>query len=446
MSWLTPRRLVAAALAAWLAVAVLGVVLGPPLGHDEAAFAIAARGDQRAGTWLHRSDGTVGLARLGLALGGADWQFRLPCAVLGAAIVVATFAVGRAASSARTGAWAAALVAGAHPMALRSAQLLSDLPASAALLGGIAVLVGELERAGPSSGVRWRIVAAAPLFAAAFYLRYASAPVVAIALAAAGPMWWRTVAARPLPVLAVPVVLAGLLVPHLVHAVRATGSLIGIVMFSAGVPRRAYFGDGLITYLTSNPLDFYGALIAPVMLAGVIGLVQTRRRAPWYLAVVAIGQLVVLGLHNHGQPRYVFVATVLLVVVGVEAASRIGRPGLALAAVAAAWLGTAVTQVVLCRGMAQLRAPIVRAADAIRADAAGRRCAAVAATVPQLEWYAGCEVYKSQQLAAPMPADRVRYAVVVPNGEIDLPSALAMQHLGATPVASEAGALVWRLE
>jgi hypothetical protein len=96
--------------------------------------------------------------------------------------------------------------------------------------------------------------------------------------------------------------------------------------------------------------------------------------------------------------------------------------------------------------MAELRAPIVWAADAIRGDAAGRRCAAVAATVPQLEWYAGCEVYKSQQLVAPMPADRVRYAVAVPNGEIDLPSALAVHHLGATPVASEAGAQVWRLE
>ncbi|HEX3761964.1 MAG TPA: hypothetical protein VHW23_24860, partial [Kofleriaceae bacterium] len=160
MSWLTPPRLLAAAVAAWLAVAALGVALGPPLGHDEAAFAIVVRGDPRAGVWLYRSDGTVALARLGIALGGADWQLRLPGALLGVAIVVAAFAVGRAAFSARTGAWAAALVAGAHPMALRSGQLLGDLPAAAALLGGIAVLAGELERAGQlGGGPRWRIAA-----------------------------------------------------------------------------------------------------------------------------------------------------------------------------------------------------------------------------------------------------------------------------------------------
>jgi len=444
MAWLTTPRLVAAALAAWLTVAAIGVALGPPLGHDEAAFAIVARGDPPPGAWLYRSDGTVVLARLGLALGGADWQLRLPDAVLGAAIVLAAFAVGRAAFSARTGGWAALVVAGAHPMALRSAQLLGDLPAAAALLGGIAVLVGELERA---SGPRWQLIAAAPLFAAAFYLRYASAPVIAIALIGAGVVWWRAVAVRPLPALATLGLLAALLVPHLVRSAIATGSPLGILAISAGVPRRAYVGDGLILYLMSNPLQLYGALVAPAMLVGVVGLIQTRRRAPWYLAAVALGQLVVLGLHNHGQSRYVFVATALLAVIGVDTASRIGRSGVALAAVSAAWLGTAVAQVVVCRGTASSRAPVVRVADAVHADAAGRRCAAVAAAVPQLAWYSGCQVYLWRLLDAPMPADRARYAVTLPHGAIDLAPVLAVHHLRAAPVASDrSGAQVWRLE
>lgn len=448
MPWLTTRRLVAAALVAWLTVAVIGVVLGPPLGHDEAAFAIVARGDPPPGGWLYRSDGTVALARIGVALGGADWQLRLASAALGAAIVVAAFAVGRAAFTARTGAWAAALVAGAHPMALRSAQLLGDLPAAAALLGGIAVLVGELERgSGDGAGPRWRIVAAAPLFAAAFYVRYASAPVIAIAAVAAGVFWWRAAVARPLPVLAALGLFAALLIPHGVRAALATGSPAGILTLSAGVPRRAYVGDGLVTYLTSNPLQYYGVLIAPVMLAGVIGLVRTRRRAPWYLAVVAVGQLVALGLHNHGQPRYVFAATVLLTVIGVDAVARLGRPRVALAAVAAAWLGAAVAQVVLCRSAAHGRAVIVRAAAVIRSDAGGRPCAAVAAAVPQVAWYSGCQVYQSRRLGAPMPASRARYAVAVPHGPIDLAAALAIHHLRGVPIATgDPGASVWRLE
>jgi hypothetical protein len=448
MPWLTTRRLVAAAIAAWLVAAAIGLVIGPPLGHDEAAFAIVARGDQPVGAWLYRSDGTVAIARLGVALGAADWQLRLASAVLGTAIVIAAFAVGRAAFTARTGAWAAVLVAGAHPMALRSAHLLGDVPAAAALLGGVALLVGELERAaGCATGPRWRIAAAAPLFAAAFYFRYGSAPVIAVALAAAALVWWRPIAARPLPALAGLAVLGALLIPHLVRSALATGSPLGILTISAGMPRRAYVGEGLVTYLTSNPLQFYGVLIAPVMLAGVLGLIRTRRRAPWFLAIVALGQLVALGLNNHGQSRYVLVAAVLLTVIGVDTVARIGRPGVALAMVAAAWLGTVATQVVVCRGAARLRDPVVRAADAVRADAAGRRCAAVAALVPQVAWYSRCEVYLSRLLDAPMPADRARYAVATAHRPIDLDRAVAVHHARAAPLPTgDPDAQVWRLE
>ena len=447
MPWLTDRRLLAAALVAWAVVAAIGVALGPPLGHDEAAFAITGRGDAPAGAWLYRSEGTVALARLGIALGGAAWQLRLASAVLGLGVVIAAFAVGRAAFSARTGAWAAALVAGAHPMAMRSAQLLSDLPAAACILGGIAVTAGELGRA---TGPRWRIVAAAPLFAAAFYVRYGSAPVVGLALAAAGILWWRAVLARPVRVLVTLGLFAALLVPHLVRSIHLTGSALGVLEVSAGIPRRAYIGEGLVTYLTSNPLDFYGALIAPVMVAGVVGLVRARRRASWYLGIVALGQIAVLGLQSHGQPRYVFVATVLLVVLGVDVVARIGRPRLAVAAlgaVAAAWLGVAVATIVTCRIEDQRRAPIVRAGQVLRADAGGRPCAVVAALAPQLTWYSGCEVFLPALLDVPLPADRPRYAASFTRWPIDLPTLLAVQRLRATPLLSgDPDARIWRLE
>lgn len=444
MPWLTDRRLLTAALVAWALVAALGVALGPPLGHDEAAFALVARGAAPQGGWLYRSEGTVAIARLGLALGGAAWQLRLASAVLGCALVVAAFALGRAAFSARIGAWAAALVAGAHPMAMRSAQLLSDLPAAACIVGGIAILAGELDR---DAGPRWRLVAAAPLFAAAFYLRYGSAPVVAFAIAAACLVWWRAVLTRPLPMLVTIAALAALVLPHLLHALAVTGTALGILEVSAGMPRRAYVGEGLVTYLTSNPLAFYGALIAPVMVAGVLGLVRARRRAPWYLAIVALGQVTALGLSSHGQPRYVFAATVLLVVLGVDVIARFDRPSLALAAVVAAWLGVAVAVVATCRTEDGIRAPILHAAEAIRADAGDRPCAVVAALAPQLTWYARCEVYLPALLGQPLPADRPRYAASFTRWPIDLAALLASQHLRATPMPSgDPDAQLWRLE
>jgi Dolichyl-phosphate-mannose-protein mannosyltransferase len=444
MPWLTDRRLLAAALLAWSTMAVLGLVLGPSLGHDEAAFAIAARGGAPAGAWLYRSDGTVEIARLGIALGGAAWQLRLASAVLGTGVVVAVFAVGRAAFDARTGAWAAALIAGAHPMVLRSAELLSDLPATACILGGIAIVVGELDRDG---GPRRRIAWAGPIFAAAFYARYGSAPVVAFAIAAAALMWWRAVAARPLRVLAMVGALAVLVIPHLVRSLDATGSLFGILKVSAGMPRRAYVGEGLVTYLTSNPFLFYGALIAPVAVAGLVGLARVRRRAPWYLAIVAIAQLVSLGLQSHGQPRYVFVATALLVVLGVDRLARLARPRLALGLIGLSWLGAAIAVVLQGRHVDDERAPIREAARVIRAHTGDRPCAAVAMIVPQLMWHSGCEVFASALLSGPLPADRNRYAVSFTRWPIDLASIIAAQHLRATPLpTADSRARVWLLQ
>lgn len=436
MAWLTDRRLLTAALVVWCVTALIGLVFGPVLGHDEAAFAITARGEAPPGEWLYRSDGTIAIAKIGIALGGAAWQLRLVSALVSPLAIVAAYAVGRAAFSARTGAWAAAVLAGSHPMVLRNAELLSDLPAMACVLGGIAVLVAELGR---EDGPRWRLVLAAPMFAAAFYVRYGSAPVVAFAIAVAGLLWWRAVVRRPLRVVAMVMVLAALLIPHLLRSREVTGTMLGILEVSRGMPRRAYVGEGLVTYLTSNPFLFYGFLTAPVMVAGLAGLVAARRKPAWYLGVVALGQIISLGLQSHAQPRYVFVATALLVVLGVEALSRSrwAWPRAALALVATSWLGVVVAMPLYYRHIDDARAPLIDASRAIRANSGDRPCAVVALIAPQLMWYSRCQVFVAGLLVDPMPADRDRYAASFTSWPIELAPILARQHLQATPIATQ---------
>jgi len=444
MPWLTDRRLVSAALLVWIAMALLGLVLGPVLGHDEAAFALTARGLAPAGEWLYRSDGTVAIAKLGVMLGGAVWQLRLASAVLGTGFVIAVVAVGRAAFRTRTGAWAAALIAGAHPMVERSAELLSDLPSGGGRLGGIAILIGELDREG---GPRWRIVAVAPLFAAAFYIRYGSAPVIVFAVGAAVVMWWRAVARQPFRMLALVSSMVVLAIPHLLRSREATGTMLGILEVSAGMPRHAYIGEGLVTYLTSNPFVFYGGLIAPVATVGLVGLPWLRGKAPWYLAIIALAQLVSLGLKSHGQPRYVFVATALFVVLGVDRLARLDRPRIALGLVATSWLAVAIVDVLYYRYLDDAYAPLVDAARVIREDTGDEPCVVVALIVPQLMWYSGCEVAPSGLLVGPLPADRRRYAVTFTRWPIDVASIAAAQHLHATPLpAADPRAKVWRLQ
>lgn len=401
---------------AWAIVAAMNLVAGPPLGHDEAAFASVARGD--GPDWLNRSRGVVALARFGLALGGVEWQLRLASAIVGLGVVLAVYAIGRAAFSARTGAWAAAVIAGAHPMVLRNAELLGDLPATAGVLAGVAVITGELTRPG---GPRWRIALAAPAFATAFYMRYASAPVIAIAGVAALALWWRPIRARPLPVIATAAGFAGLLVPHARHSLAETGTLLGVLNWSAATPRLAYPGEGLVTYLTSNPFAYYGALVAPVIALALVGLVRRFRSRPaWYLACVAFGQLLAIGIESHAQPRYVFVAVALLVVLGVEAARSLARPRAALAVVAAAWLGVAIAAIPRARMIARSRSTITAAAAAVRADHRDGPCAVIAGLVPQLLWYTRCPTTRVVDLYPEVLAPaHDRYLVSTPYAPVD---------------------------
>jgi 4-amino-4-deoxy-L-arabinose transferase-like glycosyltransferase len=445
----TDRQIFAAALVAWFAVGILALASGPPLGHDEAAYAVAARGDAPA--WTYRSTGMIAIARVGLALGGSELALRAVALVLGAGVLVGAYALGRAAFDRRTGAWAAVVLATAHPMAIRSAELIGDLPATACLLGGVALLIGELERPRP----RWRLVAAAPLFAAAFYIRYGSAPVIAMIAVLAIVLYARKLAC--LPVLATLVVAALLVVPHVVHSIEATGSPLGILTVSASMPRRAYVGEGLVTYVTSNPFRFYGAIVAPVMIAGLATLARSRRRAAWFVVLLALGQLVSLGIESHAQPRYVFFATALLVVAGVDVMRRFPRPRLAVLACALAWLGLALAIVPFQHFLAELRQPLYATATAVRDDAAGRPCAIAANVAPQLIWATRCDVIIAKtapSLREPWPpAARVKYVVSAPHAVVP---AIQLQAVAATAHAvphelavanpGSPEARVWRLD
>src|SRR5262249_10572632 len=119
------------------------------------------------------------------------------------------------------------------------------------------------------------------------------------------------------------------------------------------------------------------------------------RRTVWFLGAIAIGQIVALGLQSHAQPRYIFVATSLLVVLGVAfvraAFAANPRPRLALVLVALSWLGCAAALIPYTVPLARLRAPLLAAATTIRADAHGQPCIVVARVITQLAWYTGCE-------------------------------------------------------
>ncbi len=294
--------LLAAGLVAWTASTAIVWLGGPPLGHDEAQYTLAAA-DLVGGEeprWFYVSPGTSLLAVPGVVAGGGEVALRLPVFLLGIGFVLAAAAVAWRCFGAATAAWVVAVLAGMRSFTRLGAELLSDLPATALLLAGTAVIAAEATR---EDGPRWRTLLAAPLLAGALYLRYASCVPIAILGAAALASGARPILRRPAPVAATAALFLALLVPHARTAIEVTGSPLGILLDSKDVPHRAWIAEGLADYVTVNPFVAYGVLAPPVLIAGLLAIRRFRDRRTALLWTVAVLDIVAIGLISHAQVR-----------------------------------------------------------------------------------------------------------------------------------------------
>jgi 4-amino-4-deoxy-L-arabinose transferase-like glycosyltransferase len=279
-------------------------------------------------------------------------------------------------------------------------DLLSDFPSAACLLAALAILVDEVDR---DDGPRWRILLAAPALAAAMYVRYGSVLPIAVIVLAALIVGARGIRRRPLPVVATAALFLVLLVPHFIEAHSKTGSPLGILLVGREVPQDEYFGEGLVTYVASNPFKLYGLTIPVALVAGLVAVgraVRDRDRRRLLLWLVAVGSLVAIGLTTHAQVRYILVSLALLAVLGVDElrywisqlparTARVATAG-ALAAVMVAWALLARKHLRADEYRVTRMQGTLAAAAAIRADAAGAPCTVIGNHYTQLEWYSGC--------------------------------------------------------
>lgn len=414
-------------LVVWCTCIALMLALSTPLKGDEAAYALLARGVDQ--TWIYRPIGFVTFARIGTSLGDSELALRLPSALLAPGLLIAIYVLGQ-----RLGPWvgagAAAVIAGTHTFVLRAPALLNDIPSTTCLLAAIALVISELDR---DRGASYRLVLAAPVMALTFYLRYGSAPTLAILCLAACAIWWRTIRRRPGPVIATAAVLALLIAPFLIHSVQTTGSIVGILLLASEASGRVPTGEGLHIYLVANPFTHYGVLITPVLVVGVLAIVcppaHARRRAG-FLAIIAVGQIVTLGLVSHANVRFIFVAVALLTILGVDALLRAFpqrfAARIAAVAIVAGWAGMVIRVVPIERRIGRGLTDLVAAGAAIRADAGGRPCTVVARATPQIMWYSGCGAVKVRTFdgVSTLPADRRWYTANTPRRPAD-PEALA---------------------
>ncbi len=297
-------------------------------------------------------------------------------------------------------------------------QFHNDLGSSGLLILLMGLLWDQFERRPAPTRL---LLAAAPLAAAAFYLRYGAV----LSLAAIGVvaiLLWAPSIRRHAGLVGLTAALGGLLlVPHVLEAVRVTGSPTGMLTQGAAAATK---GNPLLTIVGFGrrlPLAIAGPVATIVLAVGVVHAIGAGRDAwrrrrwtadlrghTWMLLTAILASLgpVIVGNPN---PRYLVFPLLLGLISGggalAWAARAIGRPGppwirrdlsrpgalAVVAVVLAAWTGFALTRSVV--GVVRREPPAARsiAAAAIRADAGGA-CYLASTSPPTFGWYSGCAV------------------------------------------------------
>jgi len=383
-------------IAAFTASVAYSIAARVPFENDEAVYATQAR------AWA--TDGPitgVGLQRAPLlpAIGAVIYKagahseapFRVTGLVFGVAAVFLVWALARAIAGETAGLFAAAIFASAPSIQQRSAQFMTDVPATALLVGLALVLWHNRERAGPT------LLLAAPLAAAAFYMRYASILPIALMAIVAIVLWWRRLRQHPALTLATVLLFAVLLIPHVMHAVDATGRPWGLVTYTARFAGRRYVGQGLLQYIGWLPFALAGPAAGIAMLAGILAGVIKRAPRAAFLVVPAVADVVLIGLTEHGDKRFIFLPVALLCVAGAivaaesapaESAARRAFAGVVVLALVGGGIFTAIHNE---QTRAQRVPPLL--AGRYIAARAPKPCTILAVKIAETTWYSGCSTY-----------------------------------------------------
>ena len=313
-----------------------------PLGWDESVYASKSRSlltDIPSSTWaIYRAPGLPVVGLLGGAFGFTDANLRAVAVVLNLGALAMAWAFARVLWGPLAAIVALLTIVGSPVVIAEIALFHTDLPSAGLLLALMLLVWYEFERRPEPSRL---LIAAAPLAALAFYVRYGSIlPIGGIGIAAV-VLWHRSML-RNKGLVGLTVALAALLfAPHILEAISRTGSPLGIIT-SAG--EQVDTSEPIATaarYLGWLPSQLAHRLGFVVMLAGVVHAAivafdAIRRRelgpvARRYLWLFVPAGVTTVGLivQSHAEQRYVLFPVLLAIIAGAGAVSA-----------AVAWLRT----------------------------------------------------------------------------------------------------------
>jgi hypothetical protein len=413
------------------------------LGYDEAVYASKARSyvSDMPADWfeLYRPPGLAILGSLAALTGFSDPAIRWVTLLTGVATLGFVWAVAKQLWGPTAGLFALLGALGARVLVNELPLFHNDITAAGLLLLLMWIVWDQLAtRPAPTP----MLLFAAPVGAAAFYVRFGSLPALfAIGLAVL-LLWGPRLVAHARLVGLTALLSLLLLVPHGVMAAGLTGSPFGVIVAARDQvdvtgpleSARQYAGPLLLHLLGGTPLILAVAGIAHAVMAGVSWATRGRdgdqfRRHLWLLVTAVVtGALIVLASHAEG--RYVVFPILLLVISGAGALSvgisRIARARilgdrgptfgrvcmLMTTAVLACWAGIVGAYELRQAATGDPPRAWAAAGQAIAADGPGS-CRVVATLRPLIGWYSGCRiVHMDPRTLAGLDDDQHRTYVV----------------------------------
>lgn len=425
------------------------VVLGHPLGHDEAVYAqrslYYATGSPTIGYWNdYRAVGLPLLLAPVAAVSATDAALRVVPLLVACGGLALVWWWGRTLFGRRVGLLAAAVLAVTPGYARFASRIYVDVPSAVLGLAAACVLLAAVR----GERVRPLALAVIPLSVAATLARYGAPAILAPALAGVALYRWSAVR-RSIPLIAtIGVLSAGLsaailLVPAVTGAARPPLGAFGARQVAKELPVWSSAAD----HVRLAPNVFGPVLVVLVPLCLVVLLVQVLRKrmhaGPVLLNLgIALGFFVMLNLSlAQGAAGYVlpmlpFVATLVAAVMAPALDRRVGVATLsillAFAAGFALW-DSAWGAIRDDRGLGRL----VQGSQEVR-TAAGGDCLLLTGSSPQVGWYSRCSSWsyprasyrepytediledistRFQQRAKDVPPDTMVYAVLTGGGK-----------------------------
>lgn len=418
-----------------LLAGLIVVLPSGPFGHDESIYALKAR------EWIDNTPATgwaryrpLGMSFVGwvvLQFSSSEVWFRFAAVLLSLFTVAVMWLAGKVMYTRVAATLGAAVFMSTETFLRRATEFLNDVIAAGLMLAAMTMIWIHFER----SPTRWWIVAAAPLAAGAYYMRYGSALGLVIIALVAAVVWARQLAASWKQLATTAGVLVALLIPHFIHSQTLTGSAFGV--FEAARTSVGGGGGGLSDYLRWLPSRLAGpagtALLAMAGIYAVIIIVASIRgrrglgpegRTVAFTVATALLLGLALGAFTHGEPRFLYLPLMLLLLTGARAVSLTWQmlqrtPRMVVGVAAGLVFVAGFTAGVLhmsraIEGITNSRDVLVEASTAVREDAGGAVCEVRSSYIPQITWYSVCS---TSGFTRPLPDGRPAYLMIFENGK-----------------------------